>query len=120
MDRIILEAMTFFAYHGLTEQERQNGQEFEVEAEIFLDLKPAGQSDDINDSVDYHKLYIQIEEIVTKNKYFLLEALAEKIAASILTNQVVEKVVIRVRKTSPPIAGQIKSSGVEVSRERRQ
>ncbi len=119
MDRIILEAMTFFAYHGLTEQERQQGQEFEVDAEVFMDLKPAGQSDDINDSVDYHKLFTQIEEIVTEKKYFLLEALAEKIAAGILDNQVIEKVVIRVRKISPPIAGQIKSSGVEVSRERR-
>ena len=118
VDKIILSGMSFFAHHGVGEDERRRGQRFEIDAEIFLDIKPAAASDDIGKTVDYGLIHHQIAETVTGNTFYLLETLAETAAARILSNQLVEKVVIRVKKLEPPIAGRINSVAVEICRER--
>ena len=56
-DRIILEGMQFYGYHGRNDEERVLGQPFEVDLEAELDLTAAGVSDDIEDSVSYTDLY---------------------------------------------------------------
>lgn len=118
MDKIILKGMAFFAHHGVAEAEREAGQWFEVDAEIFTDLRAAAATDDLSKTVDYDGIYRQVNEIVIDNRFYLLETLAERIAARILSNQLVEKVVLRVKKLEPPIAGQIGSVAVEISRGR--
>ncbi len=119
MDKIILEGMSFFAYHGLKDSERRDGQNFEVDMEIWADLKRAGQSDDIQDTVDFEDIFSITEEIVSKKRFNLLEALAEALAVELLNNHLIEEIVIRVKKTEPPIAGKIKGTAVEVRRTRR-
>lgn len=118
MDKIVLNGMSFYAYHGVSEAERQIGHRFQVDAEIFLDLRPAGASDAIEDTVNYQNIYESINSVITGSRFYLLERLAEVIAGNILSNQLVEKVVVRVKKVEPPIPGQVKSAGVEIDRRR--
>lgn len=116
MDKIILKGMSFFAHHGVTEAEREAGQPFEVDAEIFADIRAAAADDDLSKTVDYAGIYPQIKAVVIDNRFSLIETLAEEIAARILRNQVVEKVIIRVKKLKPPIAGKLDSVAVEITR----
>jgi len=116
MDKIILEGMSFFAHHGVTEAEREAGQPFEVDAEIFTDIRAAAAADDLSKTIDYAGIYPQIKAVVVENRFSLIETLAEEIAASVLSNQLVEKVIIRVKKVKPPIAGKLGSVAVEIVR----
>ena len=52
-DRILLNGMTFYGYHGVRPEEKELGQRFVVDVEMELDLRAAGTSDDLTDTVDY-------------------------------------------------------------------
>ncbi len=118
MDKIILEQMAFFAHHGVTPEERETGQWFEVDAQMHLDTRAAAAADDLAKTVDYDLIYRQISEIILSERFCLLETLAERIAGRILSNQVVEKATIRVKKVKPPIDGKLGGVAVEITRGR--
>jgi len=100
MDKIIIKNLRIYAYHGVNEDEKQNGQIFLVDAKLKVKslLKPC-VSDDINETVNYSKVIKTISKVVTEKKYNLLEALADKIARSILDEyELVQKVSVCVKK----------------------
>lgn len=98
-DRILLEGMTFFGFHGALPAERELGQRFVVDVEMRLDLRPAGVSDDLAKTVDYGAVHEAVKEIVEGESLNLIEAVAERIAATILGNHLqVETVRVRVAK----------------------
>src|SRR5258708_15977277 len=55
MDRIVLEGMSFQGRHGVRPAEREQPQEFKVDVEVDSDLSAAGNSDRIEDTVDYRQ-----------------------------------------------------------------
>lgn len=116
MDKIILKNMKFYGYHGVLEVERELGQHFEVDVEMFSDLSPAAKNDDTNQTIDYGLVYTTVENVVTGKKFKLLETMAEKIANTILEKYKPEKVLVRIRKTSIPINGTMDYAGVEIIR----
>jgi dihydroneopterin aldolase len=63
-DKILLEGMIFYGRHGTLPTEREFGQRFVVDVEIWCDLRPAGLSDDLSQTVDYSEVHAQIKEIV--------------------------------------------------------
>ena len=65
-DRIILDHMEFYAYHGRNPEERILGQPFVVDLEVYLDLDMAGKSDDIKETVSYADLYRLVKEEMEK------------------------------------------------------
>lgn len=65
MDKIILKNMAFYGYHGNLASENQQGQRFYVDVEITADLTKAGQSDDLQDSINYVDIYERVQAIVT-------------------------------------------------------
>ena len=85
-DRILLKGMVFHGYHGTLPAERELGQPFVVDAELRLDLRPAGLADDLTRSVDYAEVHRRAREIVEGPPVNLTETLAERIAAAILEN----------------------------------
>ncbi len=62
MDKIIMENMGFYGYHGVLEQEKTIGQKFFVDAYLILPLKKAGETDDLNFSVSYADVYLTIKK----------------------------------------------------------
>ena len=117
-DLIILEAMQFYAYHGGSTEERSLGQPFQVDLEAELDLRPAGRSDNRDDTVSYTHLYRVVREEMEEAPRNLLEALAEDIAGRCLDRFALKAVKVRVKKTRPPVKGAVLAgAAVEVHRQ---
>ncbi|KMY46138.1 dihydroneopterin aldolase [Bacillus sp. FJAT-27916] len=119
MDKIILEKMEFYGYHGVYPEENKLGQRYRVDLTAYLDLKPAGQTDDLNKSVNYAEIYTLCKEIVEGERFDLIEAVAERIAAGVLTqHEIIQACTVRVIKPDPPIPGHYQSVAVEIERKR--
>ena len=119
-DHIVINGMTFYSYHGVTAEERTLGQRFIVDMSVETDLRAAGRSDDLKDTVNYTDLYKTVKAIVENEQYNLLEALAEATAQQILSLFNVSSIWIRVKKPTPPIKGALLNwVAVDVYREKK-
>jgi dihydroneopterin aldolase len=115
VDRILMEGMAFFGRHGVFPAERELGARFTVDVELDADLSAAGQSDRLEDTVDYARAYHLVGEVVQGEPCHLLEAVADRIARRLLELDRVQRATVRVRKR-PPLEGEFRSFGVEVTR----
>ncbi|MBO8169765.1 MAG: dihydroneopterin aldolase [Thermoanaerobacteraceae bacterium] len=113
-----MNGLEFYGYHGCLPGEKVTGQKFVVDVELFLNLQPAALADDLDKTVDYGRLYEAIKDIVEKQRYDLIEAVAQRIADRMLAERLVEKVKVRVLKPEAPINGKFNFFGVEIERER--
>ena len=105
--------------HGYYEHELEAPQPFEVDVELALNLQPAGVDDDLEQSVDYQRVYDVVRQIVESTSFRLLEALAEAISHEILSDfAAVEEVGVRVRKPAVQLGGPLDHAGVEIWRRR--
>src|SRR3990172_7482987 len=95
-DRIILEGLTFYGYHGARPEERPLGQRFVVALAISLDLGPAGRSDDLTRTINYAQAYRVVRRAVEGPPCNMIEALAERIARAVLAECGGESVRVRV------------------------
>ena len=106
----------FYAYHGLRPEEKTIGQEFEVDVDIFRDLAAAGENDDPTLTVDYTRVLELVEQVVTGQRFGLVEALAEGIAAAVGQIFAPVELTVRVRKPHPPVATSFDGIEVEITR----
>lgn len=119
MDKIYVNKMAFYGYHGVFPEETKLGQRFLVDLVVEADLRPAGQSDDLEQSINYGELYQTCKEIVEGKPYKLVESVAEKIAAECLVRYPkAQAVTVKVIKPDPPIPGHYDSVAVEIRRSR--
>ncbi|MFY0546309.1 dihydroneopterin aldolase [Brevibacillus sp. H7] len=119
MDKIYFNRMSFYGYHGVFEAEAQLGQRFFVDLEMSLDLSKAGESDDLNDTVNYADIFTHVQQIVEGERYKLVEALAARIADQLLAAFPIAEVKVRVTKPNPPINGHYDSVAIEMVRRRK-
>ena len=119
-DRILLEGMVLYGRHGTLPAERDLGQPFVVDVELRCDLRPAGLSDDLTQTVDYGEVHRQAKEIVEGPPVNLTETVAERIAAAILEHHPpVEVVKVKVAKPHVRLNDTVLGgSAVEVVRRR--
>ncbi|MCM2535560.1 dihydroneopterin aldolase [Neobacillus pocheonensis] len=119
MDKIYVNRMEFYGYHGVFPEENRLGQRFSVDLMVSLDLKKAGETDELVYSVNYGELFQLCKEIVEGKPKRLVEAVAEKIAGSVLQEfPAIDEVTVKVIKPDPPIPGHYKSVAVEITRSR--
>jgi len=119
MDKILARGLTFEACHGVLEAEKESPQTFKVDLDLFLDLQPAGLSDDLKDTVSYADVYEQVKKIIEGESYNLIEALAENIAASLLVCFPLQGVEVTVFKPDAPVNGEFDSFAVNIQRFRK-
>ncbi len=118
-DRIILEGMEFYGFHGANPEERALGQPYVVDLEVELDLRRPGGSDRLEDTVSYSHLYRTVKLVMEGESKNLLEATAQTIADRVLTEFPVKGVRVRVKKPRPPVRGSvIDNAAVEIYRVR--
>ena len=116
-DKIILSEMEFYGYHGVNQEEKIQGQKFVVDLEINCSLLLPGQTDDLNDTVNYSEVYKLIKSIVEGPSQNLIESVAENIAYRILNETSADEVTVKVAKLQPPIKGsQIKLAAAQITR----
>ena len=106
MDKIKLQEMAFYGHHGIDSEENTLGQRFFIDVEMDLDLSGAGESDNIEDSVNYAEVFSLVQSIAEGTPCKLLERVAGKINEEILVRySKVEEVATTVHKPSVPIHG---------------
>lgn len=120
LDKIILKGLNFYAYHGALKEENVIGQKFIIDLELYCDLKRAGETDDLTQSVNYAKVYEIVKDICENNTFKLIEALAENIAIKVLNEfKDVKEIVVKVKKPQAPVNGIFDYFGVEIRRVRK-
>ena len=118
-DRIVLKGLQVFARHGVLPEENKLGQRFALDVTAFLDLGPAGRSDDYKQTVCYDALTKLVLETVTTKRFYLIEAAAEAVAAAILSAfSPVDRVVVEIRKPAAAIDAVFDHVGVVIERSR--
>lgn len=117
-DRIELRGLRVVGVHGVCPEERERAQPFEIDIDIDTDLTAAGASDRLEDTIDYGALAHQAETVVRVESHLLLERVAARIAEELLRDERIDSVRVTVRKLRPPLALDLVSSGVTVTRRR--
>jgi len=118
-DKIFIEGMLFYGYHGVNQEERVLGQRFVVDLQLFRDLGEAGRSDDLSQTVNYASVFKAAREIVEGPPANLIETVAERLAAAVLERFPVDAVQVRVRKPWAPVKGSaLETVGVQIYRKR--
>jgi dihydroneopterin aldolase len=120
VDTIVLADMAFYARHGARAEEQALGQRFQVDLEVDLDLRRAGQTDDLADTVDYGALYRAVRAAFEAPRSRLLEAVAQRVAtAALAADPRIQAARVEVRKPAAPIDGAILAhAAVRVARRR--
>jgi dihydroneopterin aldolase len=119
-DEVLLEGLRFYAYHGVNPEERAQGQRFVVDVSLFTDLRGAGQSDDLERTINYSAVYKRIRAIVEGSPRNLIEAVAEEIAAVLMVDfPLARAVTVTVRKPEVALKGaMLDTAGIRIHRVR--
>lgn len=118
-DRITLRGLRVFARHGVLEHERRRGQEFVIDAVLWLDTAPAAAADDLTRTVDYGAIADRLASLASGSPVRLIETLADRLAAACLSEPAVEEAEITVHKPHAPLAQMFADVSVTVRRGRR-
>ena len=102
-DAITLTGLRARGHHGVFEHERRDGQDFIIDVRATLDLARAASSDDVADTVHYGELAIAVVGAVETDPVDLIETVAERVAAIVLSHQAVHEVEVTVHKPQAPI-----------------
>ena len=98
MDRIVIEDLLLRCIVGVNPEERTNLQDVNLQVTLFVDLRAAGRSDDLAETIDYKRLKGDIRALVEGSTYYLIEKLAHEVARLCLSRAGVERAVVRVEK----------------------
>ena len=116
LDRIALTGLRAHGHHGVLADERRDGQQFVVDVALELDLRSAGASDDLAETIDYATLATSVISDIVGPPVQLIESLAERIARTCLADPRVEAVEVTVHKPSAPISVEFGDVAVTVRR----
>ncbi len=102
-DTITLTGLRAFAHHGVFDHERRDGQEFVIDVVAHLDLRAAAAGDELAATVHYGVLAEQVVTAVETDPVDLIETVAERVAAVVLTHGTVWQATVTVHKPQAPI-----------------
>lgn len=120
-DRMKLTGMAFYGKHGVFEEERTLGQRWFVDLDMQIDLREAGMTDDLNQSINYALIYDAVKLVMEQESHQLVETLAERIAALLLgTFSKINEITVRVIKPHPPFDIKFEGVAMEITRARAQ
>jgi len=117
-DRIDLTGIEVFARHGVLDHEQERAQVFRADVTVFTDLSKPGESDDIDDALDYSMLAMEIREVVGSESHRLIETVAARVADALLGHEAVERVVVTIHKPNAPIEVAFDDVSVTIERSR--
>jgi dihydroneopterin aldolase len=104
MEQILIEGLELFAYHGVRESERKNGQVFLLDIELKSDMFAACESDNLDDTVNYSRVIDCAAAAFCAQPYSLIERAAKVTADAIMREcKGVEEITLRVHKPGAPV-----------------
>ena len=116
MDVIHIKRIEIFANHGVIPEENTLGQKFIISADLYKDLRNAGRTDGLSETIHYGQAAVLIKQISEKTTFNLIEKLAEEIASELLKQFPVEKVRVIVEKPWAPVRLPLETVAVEIER----
>ena len=118
-DKIIVKGLGIYAYHGVNPEEKQVGQNFEVDITAHTCIKKSGQTDNVDDTVSYAKIVKTAIRVISESSYNLLERVATRLAEQLIMDfNALEQVDILLKKPEAPIRAEFDYCAVEISRKR--
>jgi dihydroneopterin aldolase len=118
LDRISLLGLRVHGRHGVFAHERADGQEFVVDAVLWLDTAAAAAADDLSLTADYGALADRLAAIVAGEPVALIETLADQLAAACLADPAVTEAEVTVHKPQAPVRHQFADVTVTIRRSR--
>lgn len=119
MDKISIKGLKLFAYHGVNPEEKENGQNFVIDLDYYVNIARACQMDTLDDTISYAKVVKTIRRVFTAEKYDLIERAAQVIADAVLDEfEDIFKVEITLKKPEAPISAEFDYVAVSITRER--
>ncbi len=119
MDEIIIKGLKLYAYHGVNNEEKEDGQNFILDIVMTLDLKKPCESDCIDDSVSYAKVIKTVSRVFCEKKYDLLEKASQITADAVLSEYPsVQKVTVELKKPEAPMKADFDYVSVKITRSR--
>ncbi len=116
LDKIHIRDLRTRCILGIFPEEREKAQEIVLNITLWADLREAGKSDSIEDTVDYKQVKQQVLALVEASSFFLVERLAQKVADICLRAPRVERVTVILDK--PGALRFATSVAVEITRTR--
>lgn len=116
MDELRISGIQAKGFHGLFDFEQRDGQRFIVDLLLHLNLKSAGESDSIEDTVDYAAMTARVKEIIESGPYRLIERLAEVIASSLKEEFSLSNIEVTVHKPDAPVGVPVSDISVTIRR----
>jgi len=117
MDKIVIENLVIYGYHGVYPEENFLGQKFIVSVSAYYENRKAGISDSLDDAIDYGELCKYLVEQFGKTRYKLIEALAENLCMKLLNKyEKIKMVDLIIKKPWAPIGFDLESVSVHISR----
>ncbi len=114
MDVLTLSGLQYHAKHGYFEQERTDGNNFEVDLIFYTDLTDAGDTDDLSQTIDYQRAEQVVRDVMEGPPVKLIETLTANIGERILTQfKDLQKLTVRLRKIAPPLQTEVKFAQIE-------
>lgn len=118
LDKISITGLRVPGRHGVYDAERQRGQDFIVDAVLWLDTAPAAAADDLAKTADYGLIAGRLAGIVAGEPVALIETLAGRLAAACLEEEAVREAEITVHKPQAPVDQEIADIAVTIRRAR--
>jgi dihydroneopterin aldolase len=116
MGTIVIAGLRELGVHGVLPEEQSRPQPFEVDVELTVDFEAAGESDDLDDTVDYAAVAEAVSRVVSSERYQLLERLATRIAEVCSVDERVSAVTVTVRKLHPPVRAMVDHVAVRIEK----
>ena len=113
-DKILIEDLLLRCIIGANDDERRDKQDVLINLTMYADISRPGETDNIDDAVNYRTIAKRIIQYVESSDFFLVEALATSIARIILAEFSVERVRVKVQKIGAVRFS--KTVGVEIER----
>lgn len=119
MSKITLENMEFYAYHGCLEHEKQLGNIFQVTLAMELDTTLAGQTDKLDDTLNYQAVYDVVKaEMEMPSK--LIEHVGQRILDSVFSQfPQIQQLSVKLSKFNPPLGAKVQAVSIQLEKSRR-
>ena len=120
MDKIFINGLQLYAYHGVNPEEKEDGQMFSLDITCYLSLVRPCATDSVDDTVSYAKILKTARKAFLAQKYDLLERAADAVIQAIFADFApVTQVTVLLKKPQAPIRADFDWVGVELTRTRK-
>lgn len=107
MDKLVLKNLKFRGLHGYFEEERVNGNDFEVDLTFHTSLQESALSDDLTKTIDYSVVQQIVASIMLGESVKLIETLAYRIGSALIARySKILSLEVSIRKMNPPMNGE--------------